>query len=226
VTDSRIGDTVTTGNGSASPTSALDPVMRSSRPPGPTARPAAVVLAVIVVVFLAGFVADLLSSGGHRSSTSRSPSSPARPVAGSGLTAEPAAQVLSPIVTPGDPPSDILGALVVPAGTKDVPRSAAQRGLGLYDASVAVEAPAAETAVLQFLRVELAAGRWSVTSAGPAPGGTYRIIAQHPGSDGYEWELGATVSPTTFTSSVPGMSVPASGVTPFTLRLFAISDAA
>jgi len=224
-------DPATAGNGSASRAPVLDPGVPGpgvpSRPPGPTARPAAVVLAVIAVVFLAGFLADLLSGTNHSSSkTPPSSSSHPRAVAGTGLVPEPAAQVLSPIVTPGDPPADIVGALVVPVGTQDVPRSSAQRGLGLYDASVAVEVPAANAAVIQFLRTELTAGRWSVKSAGPASGGTYRIIAQHPGSDGYVWELGATLSPTAFASSVPGMSVPASGVTPLTLRLFAISDAA
>jgi hypothetical protein len=147
-------------------------------------------------------------------------------VAGTGLVPEPARALLSPIVTPSDPPRDVLGALVLPVGSEDVPRSSAQRGIGLYDASVALEVPAPEASVIRFLRVELAAGRWTVKSAGPAAGGTYRILAQHPGSDGYEWELGVTLSPTTFASSVPGMPVPASGVTPLTLRLFAISDAA
>jgi hypothetical protein len=225
VTDSPVTDPG--GNGSGSRAPVLDrPPEPPSRPPGPTARPAAIVLAVIAVVFLTGFLADLLSSGSSRSAQAPAQRQ-AQPVPGTGgLVPEAATHVLAPIVTPGDPPADILGAVVVPVGTQDVPHSAVQRGLGLYDASVAVEVPASEAAVISFLRTELGAGRWTIKSSSPAQGGTYRIIAQHPASDGYEWELGATLSPTTFTSSVPGMSVPKSGVTPLTLRLFAISDAA
>lgn len=122
--------------------------------------------------------------------------------------------------------ADIVAALVVPEGTAAVPGTSSQRGLGLYDASEAVVVPAAEAEVLTFLRTELGAGRWRITTAAPSSGGTFRIIAQHPASDGYQWELGATLSATTFTSPVPGMAVPKSGVTPLTLRLFAISDAA
>jgi hypothetical protein len=183
------------------------------------------VLAVILAVFLVGFVADLVSS----SPRGPAPSTPRRatPVPGTGgLVAVPAKAVLVPITTSDEPPSDIVAALVVPGGTRPVPGSASQRGLGLYDASEMVVVPAPEADVLTFLRTELGAGQWHLTSEAPAPGGTYRIIAQHPASDGYQWELGATVSATAFTSPVPGMAVPRSGVTPLTLRLFAISDAA
>jgi hypothetical protein len=216
----------TAGNGAGGRAPVLErPADRPSRPAGPTARPAAVVLAVIVVVFLAGFVADLLSSSHHGAAPS--PSRGTAPVPGTGgLVAIPAAAVLAPITTADDPPPDILSALVVPEGTRDVAGSASQRGLGLYDASQGLVVPASEGDVITFLRTELGAGRWQITSAAPASGGTYRIIAQHPGSDGYQWELGATLSATTFASPVAGMPVPKSGVTPLTLRLFAISDAA
>lgn len=218
----------TAGNGASGRASVLErPTRRPSRPPGPTARPAALVLAVIVVVFLVGFMADLLSSSPHRRVPAPSASHGAAPVPGTGgLVPEPAKAVLSPITTRDDPPSDVLAAIVVPEGTRDVPGSSSQRGVGLYDASEAVVVPAPEAGLITFLRTELAAGRWQITSAAPSSDGTYRIIAQHPASDGYQWELGATLSPTTFSSPVPGMAVPKSGVTPLTLRLFAISDAA
>jgi len=101
-------------------------------------------------------------------------------------------------------------------------RGIAEEAPGAYKDVGAVVA-AAEQAVITFVRAELAAGSWHTLSAG-AYGSGYRFIAEHPGSDGYEWELGETLSPTTFSSPVPGMSVPPSGVTPVTLRLFAISD--
>ena len=55
-----------------------------------------------------------------------------------------------------------------------------------------------------------------------APHGTpgYRIVGQHPSSDGYEWEIGLTVAPTTFGS---GAGQPLD-TTSFTVRLFAVTD--
>lgn len=216
------------GNGSGTHTPVLERTPGGpSRAPGPTARPAAVVLAVIMAVFLVGFVADLVSSNAHRAQRPSSSSHAAAAVPGTGgLVASPARSVLAAITTPDDPPSDILAALVVPAGTRPVPGSSSQQGVGLYDASETVVVPASENAVIAFLRTELGAGRWQITSSAPSAGGAFRVIATHPASDGYRWELGATVSPTTFRSPVPGMPVPRSGLTPLTLRLFAISDGA
>ena len=206
------------GNGSGDAPAAHIP----GRPPGPSAKPALVVFAVVFAVFLTGFLADLLS-GSPSSSPARPSAATAVPGTG-GLVPEPAGAVLGAVVTPGEPPADVLASLVVPAGTRYVPGSGDQRGLGLFDATVTLELPSPEQDAITFFRAELGAGRWHVLSAGPTPGGGYRLIAQHPGSDGYEWEVGETLSPTAFRSAVPGVTAPATGVTPASLRLFAVSD--
>jgi len=207
------------GRGNGTPD---DPLGGRRRPPGPSAKPAAVVFAVILVVFLAGFVADLLTSSSP--SPARPPVS-AGPVPGTGgLVPEPARDVLGAVVTADEPPADVLAALVVPTGSRYVPGSGVQQGLGLFDATVRVEMPAAEQDAITFFRAELAAGNWHVLSARATAGGGYQLIAQHPGSDGYEWEVGETLSPTTFASQVPGATVPAAGITPAAVRLFAVSD--
>jgi hypothetical protein len=207
------------GRGGSSPAGPED---GQRRPPGPSVKPAFVVFAIVLVVFVSGFLADLLTSS---SPSSPSPSAAATAVPGTGgLVPEPARHVLAAVVTPGQPPADVLAALVVPTGTRYVPGSALQQGLGLYDGSVRVELPAGERDAITFFRAELAAGRWHLLSAGAVPGGGYRFIAQHPGSDGYEWEVGETLAPTAFSSQIPGATVPAAGVTPATLRLFAVSD--
>jgi len=218
------GGAGSSGNGHGPPVARLGRAPRSGRPPGPSAKPAAVVFGIILLLFLAGFLADELTSAPHAAPPVRgTPSS--RPVAGTGgLVAEPASSVLAPVATAGEPPANVVSALVVPRGTAGVPGSASQQGLGLYDATVHVQVPAAEQEVITFVRTELAAGSWHVLSAG-LRGQGYQIVAQHPGSDGYEWEVGFTLSPTTFTSTVPGVRVPATGVTPVALRLFAVSDA-
>lgn len=208
----------TNGHGAVDPAAGV----ARRRPPGPSARPAAIVFGIILVLFLAGFVADDLTSAHHGVTTTHPGAAEAVPGTG-GLVPEPAAEVLGPILENGEPPADVLAALVVPHGTRTVPDSGRQLGLGPYDATIEVAVPAAEQAVLTFNRTELKAGSWQTVSAG-ASGSGYRFIAEHPGSDGYEWELGVTLSPTTFTSPVAGMAAPSEGITPVTLRLFAISS--
>ena len=206
------------GNGHTPP-GFLHPLPR--RPPGPTAKPAAIVFAIIAVIFLAGFAADEVTSSHHGSSAPGS--TLVRAVAGTGgLVPEPASDVLAAIVQSGEPPANVLAALVVPKGTSAVPGTASQKGLGLYDASIDLQAPATAGHMITFVRSELRAGRWQTVSAG-ASGNSYQFIAEHPGSDGYEWELGVTISPTTFSPATPS-ATPSNGVTAFQIRLFAVSD--
>jgi hypothetical protein len=67
----------------------------------------------------------------------------------------------------------------------------------------------------------LKALKWQIVSQGLPPHGTpgYRIVGQHPSSDGYEWEIGVTVAPTTF-----GSASTAVDTTSYRLRLFAVTD--
>ncbi|HZU79813.1 MAG TPA: hypothetical protein VE991_07835 [Acidimicrobiales bacterium] len=192
------------------------------RPAGPSAKPAAVVFAVILVIFLAGAITDGFTSSHHSATPARVPNGP---VAGSGgLRALSAAAVLRPITRAGEPPSDILAAVAVPAGSLEVPGTAVDHTLGLYDASVTVQMPAAEANVIGFLRSELAATHWRILSSGARSDGGYQFLAQHPGSDGNEWELGMTLSPTAFSSAVPGVGAPSGGVTSVVVRLYVVSD--
>lgn len=206
-------------NGHVPSDAALD---RPPRPPGPSARPAALVFGIIFVLFVVGAVAAGLTGSSSPGPTNPRPSS--APVAGTGgLVAVPARATLAPVVLRSEPPADVVDAVVVPRGTLAVPHSGIQRGVGLYDASIRADAPATEQPLITFFRKELAAGRWHVVQAGSTSGGGYQILAQHPGSDGYEWELGVTMSATVF-AGTPTLSVPPGGLTPMTLRLFAVSD--
>jgi hypothetical protein len=99
--------------------------------------------------------------------------------------------------------------------------SATDNGIGLYDHSLTFAAGVSEQRVIDFFGAELKAFKWEVVSQGPPPHGAagYRIVGQHPSSDGYEWEIGVTVAPTTF-----GSGSGASDTTSFTVRLFAVTD--
>jgi hypothetical protein len=188
------------------------------RPPGPSTRPALIVLGLILLLFFLGLVLEIVSGSQSRPTVAPTSIATAR---GAVLEAVPARPLLKAITTVGQPPDDLLNALAVPRGATPVPGSAVDRGVELYDRSLRFEVAASEQDVISFFRAQLPAQHWRRLSQGPAakvPG--YQILEQHPASDGHEWEIGVTVSPTAF--------APAStaDTTSFTLRLFSVSDQA
>ena len=214
---------------------------RRGRPPGPSTRPALIVVGLTVALFIVGAIAGGLASRGSVSPTSSSVAS----APGSGLRAVPARHLLTAIETPGLPPDDLVAALAVPRGTSAVPGSALNHGVELYDRSLGFAVAAPQAAVIRFFRAQLPFDHWHVVGQGPVPGGPgYRVLAQHPASDGHEWEVGVTIEPTTFPATVPSSSPTAPGAsssaatspgpsasatspgetTPFTLRVYALSD--
>ncbi len=183
-----------------------------------------------------GILAGALSAGKPAPVPSSTPTA-----AGSPIHAIPAGPELSTIVSGALPPSDILAALVLPRGTEVTPGSARNQGVGLYDQSITFSVQASEKDVIAFFRAQLPVGRWKILGEGASssasaesPSGAeagYRILGQHPGSNGYEWELGVTVMPETFppSTSVPAGTSSAGGsapvaLTPFTFRLFEVDD--
>lgn len=211
------------GSGPAPPVS--EPPRGASgrrRGPGPSTRPALVVLALAIGLFVAGAVAGgLATQGGGSGAVNRS----VLTATGAPLHAVPAGGPLRAIISAGQPPGDLIASLAVPTGSTPVPGSVTDRGVGLYDRSLHLEVAASQRAVISFFGAQLPFERWRVVSQGLVSSGPeYRIIAQHPASDGREWEVGVTVAATVFPSTSAG-STPG-GTTPFTLRLFALSDQA
>ncbi len=223
-TDDPAGNGTGNGqNGTGDAASADSP--RPGRPPGPSTKPALIVVGLTVVLFLIGIGLELASG-----SQGRPNSSPARIATARGavLRAVPARPLLKAIASVGEPPDDLLDALAVPAGSTPVPSSAVNRGVELYDRSLRFEVAATQQDVISFFRAELPALHWARLSQGTTgSGGTqYLILEQHPASDGHEWDLGVTVAPTFFGAQAPASTTagPGSGTTSFTLRLFSVSD--
>jgi hypothetical protein len=190
--------------------------------PGPSTRPAMLVLGIILALFLLAFVVDAISSGGARPVAAPRSLATAK---GAPLKAVPAGPLVRAIVSQGEPPSDIVNALAAPAGSTAVPSSTTNRGVESYDRSIRIVADASEQDVIAFYNAQMPALHWKRLSRGPQSGGDYQLLFQHPGSDGHEWELGVTVSPTQFLSgSSPAASAASRGTTAFTVRLFAESD--
>jgi hypothetical protein len=210
--------TAVSGNGhapSADDQAAPELDARRRRGPGPTVWPATIVIGVALVVLLAGALSAIFSSGSATTSVATAP----KQAPGAPIAALPAERVLTPITTPGRPPANVVGVLVVPEGATVVRGSATDHSVGLYDRSLGFTTASSEADVIAFYRAELPAQGWKLLSQGPPSTGTgYEVLAKIAGTDGYYWEAGVTVSPTTFAG--------AAQATPFTIRLFAVSDAA
>lgn len=185
---------------------------------GPGMRPALLVVGIAAgVILLFGTLAAVTSGG---SGGTVAPPARAVAVQGSTLTAVPAAGGLSAIAQPGTPPPDVLNALILPSGWHLV-SSTPSTGAGQYNASARFTVTSPEATVIAFYKNGLRSRGWKVFSVGPAKGalGSTEVLAQKAGSDGWYWEVGAVVSPTTFATGT-GQE------TAFTVTLFEVPDAA
>jgi hypothetical protein len=184
-------------------------------------RPAMTVL-VSGVVILAVFVTiGILST--HQPVTVRT-NAASTLVPGSALRAQAAAGPLSVITKSGEPPANILNAVVVPTGSVRVAHQD-NGGGGQYDRQVTFRSDASQAALLAFFAGSMRQNGWQIFDRGPAaraPGtaaGSSEVLGKLAGADGYYWEMGAVVAPTTF-----GRGAPATGTTDFTVRLFQVND--
>ncbi len=201
-------------NGHAPPRAPLPPASRNT-----SIKPAMIVLGLAVGILVVFGAMALLS--GQQPSTSTAPSAPV-PVRGTSLRAVPAATALKPIEHPGTPPGNIMNALVVPVGAVTHGYTDNSTSAGQYDEQMRFSLPTSEEDVVTFFRTELAADGWKIENVGPATGsaGSIEVLAEKAGDDGWYWEAGAVVSPTTFPNGGAG----GAESTPFTLRLFQVSD--
>lgn len=185
------------------------------RQPGPSLRPALVVVATAVAILaLFGVGSALWGSGpgprAHPPTAIRVP--------GTSLVAVAAASDLTPIVAPGSPPANIVDALTVPRGAVSGAPADHSADSAQYDKAMHFTVAASEQAMIVFYRSELPRLGWHVSSTGPPKGAAgVEVLAERPGTDGWQWEVGAVISPTTFAGSPTGS-------TAFELRLFQVPD--
>jgi len=191
------------------------------RPPTPggfSMRPA------MIVVGLAGLILVVFVAIGIVSSQSPAPvshSDAAMAVPGVGVRATHAAELLSPIVSAGQPPNNILNAVDVPVGSVRVSHQNNSAEADQYDSQVVFRSGDSQAALLAFFAADMKLQGWQIFDRGAAADdpGALEVLGKLAGSDGYYWEMGATVDATTFT---PGG--PPHGVTHFTVRLFQVPD--
>jgi len=212
----------------AAPSSALDgegahdppaPLLPPARQ-GPGMRPAFMVLGIAAgLVLLFGALA-IATSGSQSAGGGARPTGPVH-VRGTSLLAVPAARGLRPIEAPGTPPGNIIDTLTLPEGATAVPNRHSVTTTNQYDGQMTFRVRATEATVVNFYRAELATGGWRIFSTGEvtgAPGGI-EVLAQKGGSDGWYWETGAVISPTTFTGAGGARQS-----TSFTIKLFEVPD--
>jgi len=189
---------------------------RAPRPRAARPGPALVVLAIVAVVFLGG-VALALTSSTPRSSVRVPPGQSSLP--GLPLAALPAGPVVARIASAGQPPADVVDALVVPVGARVTGTRDEDAGVSQYDRSVELSVPAAPSELRAFYRAELAHLHWTFLGEVPLDGGQgTEILAKRASVDGYYWEVGVLIAPAEPAIS-PALAGGSSGPTSSTLEL-------
>lgn len=194
--------------------------LRPPTPGGISMRPAMVVLSLAVLILAVFVTIGVVSS---QSPTPVRQGGGPTAVPGVTLQAEPAAAALAPIVSTGEPPTNILNAVSLPVGSVRVSHHNNAAEFGQYDSQVVFRSDDSQAALLSFFDADMRLQGWHVFDRGPAANhpGSLEVLGKLAGTDGYYWEMGAVISPTLFR---PGG--PPQGQTDFTVRLLQESDEA
>jgi len=192
--------------------------LRPPTPGGFSIRPAMVVLGLAVVIVASFVTLGLVSS--HSPAPVKTAGTPSA-VPGSTLRAEPAATVLQPIIGAGEPPSNIINAVTVPVGSVRISHENNAAGAGQFDAQVTMRSTESQGALLAFFAAAMRLEGWQVFDKGAAANnpGAFEVLGKLAGTDGYYWEMGATIQPTSF-----GHGAPSTGETDVTIRLLQQND--
>jgi hypothetical protein len=153
-------------------------------------------LAVVAVVALGGFLLAALSS------SSKPPPAPIGKIAGANVAAASASSFIAKIAVAGEPPPNVIDAIVVPADSTLSSTHRQPENLELFAGSITLSAPDQASDLLTFYRLELAHEKWKLTRTdATANGKGSELFATIAGSDGFYWELEVIVE-----SSNPSVS--------------------
>lgn len=190
---------------------AVDPENRLYQPMS-LRGPALVVLGIAVLIVVVGIVASALASGSDPNLSIRRITIPG----GTVVPLSPATSAMKSIVSAGEPPADILGNLAVPAGSTVTRTINLDQGATQFDRTVVLRTGLSSDQVADLYRTLLPRLGWAVLDSGSpgtgsAPGTV--VLFKRGSGDGFYWEVGATVSPTT-----------SAGTTTVSLELFELPD--
>jgi hypothetical protein len=190
---------------------AVDPDHRTYQPLS-LRGPALIVLGIAVFIVVAGTLASALDSGSTPVLTLRQVTVPD----GTVVHLTPATTALRSIVGSGEPPADILGNMAVLAGSPAVRTLNADQGQAQFDRTVFFTTGLAAGQVVDAYRILLPKLGWKVVYVGSGAqrgGQQTEVLAKRGSGDGFYWEVGVVVSPTT-----------ATGSTPYSIELFELPD--
>jgi hypothetical protein len=160
----------------------------ASTPPRPPSRgPALIVIGIVAFITVGGWLLATLGASPHV--TTGDVASPP----GLNLPAEHGGHDLGAIVVSEQPPSDIIGALVIPSGSTVTAHTAPSASIGLYDGSITLDVPTTAKRVVAFFTYELKHNHWQIADTVSGSNGGTNIYALHNSSDGYVWEVGVLV---------------------------------
>ena len=140
---------------------------------------------------------------------------------GSVAQGDPGRQGAGPDHQPGQPPDNIVNAVDIPVGAVRLSHQNNAAESGQYDSQVSLRSDASQGALLAFYASDMKSQGWQVFDRGPAANdpNALEVLGKLAGTDGYYWEMGVTVQPTSF-----GNGAPAAGATTFTVRLLQEPD--
>lgn len=181
----------------------------------PSIKLAAIPLAIGAVVVIGGIALSLAVD--KPGSSVPSAVQPQR-LPGQRLAAVPAKGALRTIAALGEPPTNIVQALVVPEGSLVTSHENLDQSAGPFDRSITLTVSAPPSEVLSFFEAEMAHHHWS--EIGRPPVGTSKNAAdqlfyQLAGQDTYYWQVGLTLTPSvpTLTPALGGGNQSAPGTT-------------
>jgi hypothetical protein len=188
-----------------------DPVGRGYEPMS-VRGPALIVLGLAVFLLIGGVVASAVSSGSDPSFTVRHVTLSD----GTVVALAPASTKLHAIVSNDEPPADIIGHLGVPTESVVTGVVSNDQNTAQFDRTASLRSQLAQGQVTEAYAHLLQAVGWQVIYNGPAPQGvpgSTEVLAKRGSGDGFYWETGVVVSPTT----------PA-GVTPYSVEVLETPD--
>jgi hypothetical protein len=165
----------------------LGPGAPLSAPARAPARGYLVVLAIVILgaALGIGFAADAVFTA-----------KPQHLPTATNLTPKAASGYWTPILNGGEPPSDVLGGLVVPSSAMVTGYDNLDGGGGQYDRSATFFVPAGQEDVIAFYNVELPALGWKLRGAAPTRDGLgTSILAYRFSTDSFQWQVQVGVEP-------------------------------
>jgi len=211
------GTPVTGANGAAGdgaddgPPIGTEPVGRGYEPMS-VRGPALIVLGLAVFLLIGGVVASAISSGSNPSFTIRHVTLSDSTV----VDLAPASVKLHAIVSNDEPPADVIGKLGVPTESVVTGVVSNDRNTAQFDRTVSLRSQLAQGQVIEAYVQLLKAVGWQTVYNGPAPqgaAGSTEVLAKRGSGDGFYWETGVVVSPTT-----------PSGVTTYSIEVLETPD--